>query len=175
MASKRVAVGRPSDGRGDCWLLLDDKFLWGGFPKASLAESLADRLNAAFDETEADARADEQERIFGELNARQRERDQSCGCIVCQCESEDRCFGCGAKMCGTDDCVFKEPDDPRVVWTTGHPLVTRERERCICELRALLDPEEYRYNAGLEYAIEELSLTREQAAERAGARKRRPA
>jgi hypothetical protein len=30
----------------------------------------------------------------------QLERNQSCGCVVCTCESE-QCQGCGAKNCGT--------------------------------------------------------------------------
>lgn len=34
-------------------------------------------------------------------------REQPCGCLVCTCEDEERCHGCGAKNCGTDRCVFK--------------------------------------------------------------------
>ena len=28
-------------------------------------------------------------------------RNQPCGCVVCRCEDEERCGGCGAKNCGT--------------------------------------------------------------------------
>jgi len=28
-------------------------------------------------------------------------RNQPCGCVVCRCEDEHRCGGCGAKNCGT--------------------------------------------------------------------------
>lgn len=28
-------------------------------------------------------------------------RHQPCGCVVCTCDDEDRCHGCGAKHCGT--------------------------------------------------------------------------
>ena len=27
-------------------------------------------------------------------------RNQPCGCILCDCDSEGRCLGCGSKMCG---------------------------------------------------------------------------
>lgn len=34
-------------------------------------------------------------------------REQPCGCIVCVCETNDRCHGCGAKMCEDKSrCVF---------------------------------------------------------------------
>ncbi len=61
MASKRVTVGQSEDcGRpGECWLLLDGKHLWGGLPRRSHAEKIADRLNAAFDKVEEGARWDE--------------------------------------------------------------------------------------------------------------------
>lgn len=26
---------------------------------------------------------------------------QSCGCVICTCEDEEQCHGCGARMCGT--------------------------------------------------------------------------
>ena len=28
-------------------------------------------------------------------------RVQYCGCIVCACENDEQCLGCGAKHCGT--------------------------------------------------------------------------
>lgn len=28
---------------------------------------------------------------------------QNCGCIICTCENEDQCQGCGAKHCGTHE------------------------------------------------------------------------
>ena len=33
-------------------------------------------------------------------------RHQPCGCVVCICDSDERCLGCGAKNCGTPGCVF---------------------------------------------------------------------
>lgn len=38
-----------------------------------------------------------------------RARNQPCGCIVCYCEEnpENRCTGCGARSCGSEQCVFK--------------------------------------------------------------------
>ncbi len=29
------------------------------------------------------------------------EKYQPCGCIVCTCENDERCLGCGSKNCGT--------------------------------------------------------------------------
>lgn len=34
-------------------------------------------------------------------------RIQPCGCVVCICEDEDRCHGCGATSCRTPECVFR--------------------------------------------------------------------
>lgn len=28
-------------------------------------------------------------------------RHQPCGCVICRCEHDERCLGCGAKNCGT--------------------------------------------------------------------------
>jgi len=28
-------------------------------------------------------------------------RNQPCGCVVCRCENDEQCQGCGAKHCGT--------------------------------------------------------------------------
>lgn len=36
-------------------------------------------------------------------NDRQLARQQPCGCVVCYCENQERCLGCGAKYCGTHD------------------------------------------------------------------------
>lgn len=30
-------------------------------------------------------------------------RQQPCGCVVCYCENQERCLGCGAKYCGTHE------------------------------------------------------------------------
>ena len=35
-------------------------------------------------------------------------RVQPCGCVVCYCENQERCLGCGAKKCGGSLCVFEE-------------------------------------------------------------------
>jgi len=34
-------------------------------------------------------------------------RHQPCGCVICFCEGDGPCTGCGAKFCGTPACVFK--------------------------------------------------------------------
>lgn len=42
-------------------------------------------------------------------------KHQPCGCVVCTCRNEaepDRCLGCGAKNCGTPECVFKGSGTP---------------------------------------------------------------
>ena len=31
-------------------------------------------------------------------------RVQPCGCVLCVCDDEDKCHGCGAKRCGDDGC-----------------------------------------------------------------------
>jgi hypothetical protein len=51
-------------------------------------------------------------------------REQPCGCIVCRCEDEQHCHGCGAKKCGATDCVLKDPNDPRAMYSipNSHPL-----------------------------------------------------
>jgi hypothetical protein len=37
-------------------------------------------------------------------------KHQPCGCVVCTCEYEERCGGCGAKHCGTHPVgVFSQP------------------------------------------------------------------
>jgi len=40
--------------------------------------------------------------LFGieESKPRYLARLQPCGCIVCYCEDDERCHGCGAKVCG---------------------------------------------------------------------------
>ena len=30
-------------------------------------------------------------------------RNQICGCIVCRCKHDTKCFGCGAKSCGSHE------------------------------------------------------------------------
>lgn len=37
----------------------------------------------------------------GEPESAELARHQPCGCVVCTCEDEERCNGCGAKNCGT--------------------------------------------------------------------------
>lgn len=34
-------------------------------------------------------------------------RHQPCGCVICICDTDDQCLGCGAKMCNTTECVFR--------------------------------------------------------------------
>ena len=44
-------------------------------------------------------------------------KNQSCGCIVCMCEDEDQCQGCGAKNCGT----HPVGEIPNPVYQEGNP------------------------------------------------------
>lgn len=44
-------------------------------------------------------------------------REQPCGCVVCVCDSDERCYGCGAKNC--DDpttCVLRLGDRTKRVY-----------------------------------------------------------
>lgn len=41
------------------------------------------------------------ERAAPETSERLLARQQPCGCIVCTCDDDHRCQGCGAKHCGT--------------------------------------------------------------------------
>lgn len=41
-------------------------------------------------------------------------REQPCGCILCICDTEDRCLGCGAKMCEKHKAIGHLPDEDRV-------------------------------------------------------------
>ena len=41
-------------------------------------------------------------------------RNQPCGCVVCSCEDEVQCHGCGASNCGTKECVFKYHPENKV-------------------------------------------------------------
>ena len=38
---------------------------------------------------------------------KERQKIQPCGCVVCSCQDDAQCHGCGAKNCGTKECVFK--------------------------------------------------------------------
>lgn len=64
---------------------------------------------------------------------------QPCGCVVCTCQSDVQCGGCGAKRCGKADCVL-EGDRSKAVWES-HPLADRaERaEAELSEARAALE------------------------------------
>ncbi len=55
-----------------------------------------------------------QDRMDNHTHSSVLERQQPCGCIVCTCEDEERCHGCGAKECGEKECVFVTGNS---VWT----------------------------------------------------------
>ena len=60
----------------------------------------------------------ERDQKLAAITGRVRARQQPCGCVVCHCDGQERCHGCGAKSCGTDDCVFSDPLGKRVVYET---------------------------------------------------------
>ena len=57
----------------------------------------------------------ERERIHSEFRSALRlnpplAKYQKCGCIVCTCDDDEQCHGCGAKHCGTHPvCDFPDP------------------------------------------------------------------
>ncbi len=66
-------------------------------------------------------------------------RNQPCGCIICNCEDEERCNGCGSKSCGTHE-VGKIPNPV----FEQHPLVDE-----ITQLRNAVDELVKNKNHGL--------------------------
>ena len=56
-------------------------------------------------------------------------RNQPCGCVICICEGDDRCSGCGAKNCGN----HLPGEIPNPVFEP-HPLVAeRDQLRKVCD------------------------------------------
>lgn len=51
-------------------------------------------------------------------------RTYSCGCVLCICDDEEKCHGCGAKSCGKPDagCGYKQ-DRIRAVLNAEHPTL----------------------------------------------------
>jgi hypothetical protein len=61
----------------------------------------------------------------GEDAGQQLARHQPCGCVICWCEDEEQCHGCGAKHCGTHPIG----EIPNPVYATSQPSVPAdERE-----------------------------------------------
>lgn len=58
-------------------------------------------------------------------------RNQPCGCVICNCESEERCSGCGSKYCGT----HAIGQIPNAIYE-NHPLVS-ERDQLRTEVEQL--------------------------------------
>lgn len=62
-------------------------------------------------------------------------RLQPCGCVICYCENQERCLGCGAKYCGTHDLeetpnpvyVDHIPDASKMVFDPDAALTLAER------------------------------------------------
>lgn len=67
-----------------------------------------------------------------------RARVQPCGCVVCTCGTDDRCLGCGAKNCGTPECVFRGACD-RIVYTLAAPAPGATPDCAVCGGEQLLD------------------------------------
>lgn len=69
-------------------------------------EHLHDDLNKFLEEHGKDHIADTSKMIFEPELA----RHQPCGCVVCSCENQVQCLGCGSKHCGTHELgVFTNP------------------------------------------------------------------
>ncbi|MEZ2742630.1 hypothetical protein ACBP93_08360 [Paenalcaligenes hominis] len=72
---------------------------------------------------------------------RQLARHQPCGCVVCYCENQERCLGCGAKYCGTHEVG----EIPNPVYVDHIPdigqMITPLAQR---KIQSLLDKGEYR-------------------------------
>lgn len=65
-----------------------------GDPKPTFGEARARAISEAF--SAIFGVAEEQPAVTGELA-----KHQPCGCVVCTCEDDVQCQGCGAKHCGT--------------------------------------------------------------------------
>lgn len=64
------------------------------------------------------------------------QRNQPCGCIVCMCEDEEQCHGCGAKNCGTHPVgQFPNPVYVNMTDARREPVT---REQFIQELDTLI-------------------------------------
>lgn len=85
---------------------------WRGYnTKVYMGDYDDPRTTAAWDAWEHIARTKDQagKEAIAALQSMQGEaaherllaRNQPCGCVVCYCENEDQCQGCGAKNCGT--------------------------------------------------------------------------
>lgn len=46
-------------------------------------------------------------------------RQKSCGCILCVCETPEKCLGCGARYCGKPDCVLAPKGFSSLVYKPG--------------------------------------------------------
>ena len=57
-------------------------------------------------------------------------REQPCGCIVCRCEGTEKCYGCGAKNCGT----HPPGHIPNPVYV-DHPIVALQSRLSASEAR----------------------------------------
>jgi hypothetical protein len=64
-------------------------------------------------------------------------KHQPCGCVICTCEDEEKCHGCGAKHCGTHP-VGKIPS-PLYAAPVAHPAKP-DTFRAILDWRMCSDP-----------------------------------
>jgi len=86
-------------------------------------------------EDERDALREEVERLK-EWREPHLKRIQPCGCILCICETEDQCNGCGATSCKKHaNSIASIADDPTAVWE-DHPLV-RQLDEARAEVERL--------------------------------------
>ena len=49
-------------------------------------------------------------------------REQPCGCLVCICEDEEHCHGCGARFCGNHFSHVDRIPNPKWIEDTPKPL-----------------------------------------------------
>lgn len=63
---------------------------------------------------------------------------QPCGCQLCVCPGEDRCGGCGAHSCRTEQCVMTKRPDLRVYDDAPtYAQLQAERDKALQDLAAI--------------------------------------
>ena len=77
---------------------------------------------------------------FGIFAPRKLARQQPCGCVVCICESDDRCNGCGAKGCGNHP-VGEMPNPVFQAYPMAYVKPDSRTAACVTALAGVKDPE----------------------------------
>lgn len=108
---------------------------------AELESKLVDeRISAASEYWELEARANDRIAELEGQVAPRLARNQPCGCVVCTCEDEIQCHGCGANHCGTHP--IGEIPNPVYEQTWQDQLAQAakaERAKIVAELEAESD------------------------------------